>query len=303
MKMVEKRTCKIDKRWETTLLRRSEPVQFPNIYSAALRRLNYVEHKMGRDSNFKMQYSQRVQYYLENGYERILHDDEAKECSPKTWFLPYFGTVHPNKPGKVRIVFDTAAKVDGISLNSMLLTGPVLLTSLPRVLIKFRQRRIAFTGEDILRCEARPTKRQILRLMILILDPLGFLRFFVWKSKNAWDDELGTELFKIWEKWKNVQPEVKVGAIVLVTDPGQPRSSWPLGKIVTTFLGEDEELQTSRLRLEPIGPLWLSWQFLMSAREVPPLGWNLGGSMLQRRLKRNRIRHIFMQMNITFCFV
>lgn len=54
---------------------------------------------------------------------------------------------NPNKPGKVRVVWDAAAKTGGVSLNSMLLKGPDLLTSLPAVLFRFRQREVAITGD------------------------------------------------------------------------------------------------------------------------------------------------------------
>jgi hypothetical protein len=56
-----------------------------------------------------------------------------------TWFLPHFPVLNPNKPGKIRIFFDAAAKSRGFSLNNFLVTGPPdLLTSLYGVLLRFR---------------------------------------------------------------------------------------------------------------------------------------------------------------------
>ena len=69
-------------------------------------------------------------------------------CEPKnTWYLPHFAVSNPNKPNKIRLVFDAAARSHGISLNDELLTGPDRLKSLPQVLFKFRQYRVGFGGD------------------------------------------------------------------------------------------------------------------------------------------------------------
>ena len=66
---------------------------------------------------------------------------------PRDWFLPIFPVFNTNKPGKVRVVFDAAAKVQGVSLNTYLLNGPDLLAGLLSVLYKFREHRVAIVGD------------------------------------------------------------------------------------------------------------------------------------------------------------
>ena len=51
--------------------------------------------------------------------------------------------IHPQKPGKVRVVFDCASKFHGTSLNDQLLQGQDLTNSLVGVLLRFRQEPIA----------------------------------------------------------------------------------------------------------------------------------------------------------------
>ncbi|XP_055585136.1 uncharacterized protein LOC129737987 [Uranotaenia lowii] len=60
----------------------------------------------------------------------------------------------------------------------------------------------------------RPTKRQILRIIMTIYDPLGLLAAFIiqgkiiiqklWKTGCNWDDEVNDEIFSNWKRWTNL---------------------------------------------------------------------------------------------------
>jgi hypothetical protein len=63
------------------------------------------------------------------------------------WYLPHFGVYHPQKPGKIRVVFDSAAETEVVSLNKLLLSGPDLTNSLLGVLLRFRQNPVAVTAD------------------------------------------------------------------------------------------------------------------------------------------------------------
>ena len=65
----------------------------------------------------------------------------------KQWFLPHHPVLNPNKPGKVRMVMDAAAKKNGVSLNGNLLIGPDLLNSLTGVIMRFREQRVAIAAD------------------------------------------------------------------------------------------------------------------------------------------------------------
>ena len=60
---------------------------------------------------------------------------------------PHHPVINPNKPGKVRIVFDCAAKYQGESLNDKILQGPDLTNSIVGVLLRFRQEPIAIVAD------------------------------------------------------------------------------------------------------------------------------------------------------------
>ncbi|KAL7299392.1 hypothetical protein TKK_0007958 [Trichogramma kaykai] len=71
------------------------------------------------------------------------------------WYLPCFGARNPNKPGKVRLVFDAAAKSWGVCFNDLLNKGPDLINSLIGVIMRFRRYAIAFKGDMFLKVKLR----------------------------------------------------------------------------------------------------------------------------------------------------
>ena len=94
-----------------------------------------------------MKYKEIISQYAEKGYARTMSTEEEQALSSRTWYLPHHPVFHPKKPGKLRVVFDAAAKFKGKSLNSSLLTGPDLLNSLPGVIIRFRTGRVAIVAD------------------------------------------------------------------------------------------------------------------------------------------------------------
>lgn len=68
---------------------------------------------------------------------------KGQEC----WYLPLFGVYHPRKPERIRVVFDSSAKHEGVSLNDMLLCGPDQNNTLIGVLIRFLKEPVAVTAD------------------------------------------------------------------------------------------------------------------------------------------------------------
>ena len=63
--------------------------------------------------------------YIEKEYARKLIPEEITNKGPRTWYLPHFAVTNPNKPGKVRIVFDAVSEYEGTSQQERV-TGPRL---------------------------------------------------------------------------------------------------------------------------------------------------------------------------------
>ena len=85
--------------------------------------------------------------YIEKGHARKLMPEEITTKGPRTWYLPHFAVTNPNKPGKVRIVFDAASECEGTYLNKNLLQGPDCTNNLTGVLLRFREDNIAVVAD------------------------------------------------------------------------------------------------------------------------------------------------------------
>lgn len=55
--------------------------------------------------------------------------------------------MNPRKLGKVRLVWDAAVSVNGMSMNSELLNDPDMFVPMPRVICLLRERPLAFGGD------------------------------------------------------------------------------------------------------------------------------------------------------------
>ncbi|XP_062713471.1 uncharacterized protein LOC134290365 [Aedes albopictus] len=114
----------------------------------ALRRLECLERRMNRDPTLKENLTRQIDEYQQKGYAHRATEEELSAADMKRiWYLPLGAVVNPKKPGKIRLIWDASAMVNGISLNSLLLKGPDQLTSLSAILVRFRQFGIAVSAD------------------------------------------------------------------------------------------------------------------------------------------------------------
>ncbi|XP_062557344.1 uncharacterized protein LOC134222218 [Armigeres subalbatus] len=146
--IMEQTTRRVGDRYETGLLWKSDEVHFPDSYPMALKRMKQLEKKLEKSPDLYQKVKRQIEEYQTKGYAHLATDEELADTEPgKAWYLPLSVVVNPKKPGKVRLVWDAAASVQGVSLNSMLLKGPDLLVPLISVIVGFREKRIVFGGD------------------------------------------------------------------------------------------------------------------------------------------------------------
>ena len=109
----------------------------------AVHRFHLTEKKFTKNNEFVIKYKDTINEYISKGYARRLSQEEANRTSLITNYVPCHGIQNPNKPGKLRVRFDTATYFNNSCLNDHLLTGPDLLNNLVGILFRFREGKYA----------------------------------------------------------------------------------------------------------------------------------------------------------------
>ncbi|XP_038131095.1 uncharacterized protein LOC119776626 [Cyprinodon tularosa] len=180
---------KVIKLWENSLSKegshyvldipfKKETVTLPNNINLATRRLQLLERRLVKDPDLKEKYVKAMKSTIDKGYAEEVPALSLERNDGKVWYLPHHPVTHPRKPGKVRVVFDCAAKYDGLSLNDTIHQGPDLTNKLIDVLIRFRQGPVAVMADIegmFNQIHVTPEHRDV-------------LRFLWWKGHNPNDE-------------------------------------------------------------------------------------------------------------------
>ena len=161
--------------WTAPLPFKESRGRLPNNYQQALNRAKIFDISLHKDPVKRQHVLDFMRDIIENGNVERAPKLQGEEC----WYLPLFGVYHPKKKDRIRVVFDSSAKYQGISLNDALITGPNLVNNLVGVLMRFRQEKIAVTA-DI---------RQMFYSFNVREDHRDYLRF-LWHEDNDLDKDL-----------------------------------------------------------------------------------------------------------------
>ena len=133
--------------YEVALPWRSTPPSLPNNRPLAEHRLKLLRRRLLKNQELHSKYSAFMDDLLRNGHARKVPEERLDNPIGVVWYLPHHPVLNVNKPGKVRVVFDCAAKHQGTSLNDQLLQGPDLTNNLVGVLTRFRQENVALMAD------------------------------------------------------------------------------------------------------------------------------------------------------------
>ncbi|GBP17520.1 hypothetical protein EVAR_74114_1 [Eumeta japonica] len=143
-----KSSCKqVDKQYEVGLIWKNRNIQLPESYDNVLRRLICLHKKIVKDPSLHQKMQPQIDNLLQKGYATKISPQSSAVETNKLWYLPIFIALNPNKPDKIRLVWDAAAQSNGASLNDFMLSGPDLLTPLIDILLAFRIGKVAICGD------------------------------------------------------------------------------------------------------------------------------------------------------------
>ena len=164
----EQSTVHNEGRYHVGMLWSSDEVKLPNNFFSAMVQLKSLEKRLSKDPVLYKRYAPTIQDDLDKGYVNKVESGDDKHCAGREWYLPHHLVVNPNKPEKVRRVLNGASNFQGISLNSVLLTGPDLLQRLIHTLMRFRQHQFAVSADiegTFLQVGALPVEQSVLRFL------------------------------------------------------------------------------------------------------------------------------------------
>ena len=138
----------------------------------AIHRLRCLERKLKRNEQYYKDYNTFMEETITRGDAERVPDEEISKTP--AWYIPHHGVYHPQKPGKIRVVFDCSAKFQDTSLNDHLLTGPELTNTLVGVLCRFRR------GPVAIMCDI---ERMFHQFHVKAEDQ-DYLRFLWWEDGN-----------------------------------------------------------------------------------------------------------------------
>ncbi|XP_047445286.1 uncharacterized protein LOC125010584 [Mugil cephalus] len=104
--------------WVAPLPFRTPRNRLPNNLFQAMKRLSSLRCNLDKKPQMKKDFI--------NFMQKVFDAKQAEPAPPLTegqerWYLPLFGVYHPRKPEQIRVVFDSSAKHEGVSLNDVLL--------------------------------------------------------------------------------------------------------------------------------------------------------------------------------------
>jgi hypothetical protein len=146
LNIMEQSAKLVDGHYEIGLPWKNYPPNLSNNRLQAVKRLFSLKRRLQHDPSLLEKYKQFMDGLLTKDHARKVSNQDLGPLKTQ-WYLPHHPVFHPQKPDKVRVVFDCSAKHRDTSLNDQLLQGPDLTNTLIGVLTRFREEPVALIAD------------------------------------------------------------------------------------------------------------------------------------------------------------
>ncbi|XP_038060160.1 uncharacterized protein LOC119731170 [Patiria miniata] len=137
----------VDGHYQLDIPFKSDTPDLPENRIVAERRLQSLAKRFTKDPGLHSRYCAEIQNLLSRGFAERVPEHELASSTGRTWYLPHHCVLNPNKPEKLRVVFDCAARCCGTSLNDRVLQGPDMMNKLVGVLTRFQEHKVGLMGD------------------------------------------------------------------------------------------------------------------------------------------------------------
>ena len=139
-----------------------------NNYDIALHRLNNLTKRLRRDPETLKKYDKIITEQLDKGIiEKVDITEPVSEG--KVFYSSHRPVIQKDAvTTKVHVVYDASSEINGISLNDILLKGPLLTAELFSILLRFRTKNLALVADiekAFLNIFVDETERDFLRFL------------------------------------------------------------------------------------------------------------------------------------------
>ena len=145
--LIEKGLELKDDCWLATYPWIRDPKELPDNRCVALKILESTERRLLKNIEYATMYDNQIKDMIERKVAEKLTANELKEYRGPYYYLSHHEVLKAGSSTPFRIVFNSSFKYHGHNLNDYWAKGPSLLNNLIGILLRFRERKIAMTGD------------------------------------------------------------------------------------------------------------------------------------------------------------
>ena len=124
-----------------------DPKGLPDNRCIALKILESTERRLLKNAEYATMYCNQIKDMVDRKVADKLTEDELKEYKGPYYYLTHHEVLKSESSTPFRIVFNSSLNYQGQNLNDYWAKGPNLLNNLIGILLRFRERKVAMTGD------------------------------------------------------------------------------------------------------------------------------------------------------------